>query len=60
MNRAYRATPGGDLMFKEANSACIKMKQPYFNPQDSLVQDWLIFYLTPEHVRYLREFGIKI
>ena len=41
MNRAYRATPGGDLMFKEANvyfhvhSACIKMKQPYFKKRQT-------------------------
>ncbi len=52
MNRGLRPnTPDGQLMFKEQNVyflSCLKMKQPYWP------------YLTPEHVRFLREFGAQI
>ena len=59
-------TPDGQLMFKEQNVYfhvhlnCLKMKQPYFNPACVNVPSWLPHYLTPEHVRFLREFGAEI
>ena len=36
------------------------MKQPYFNPACATVPNWLPHYLTPAHVRILREFGAQI
>jgi hypothetical protein len=53
-------------MFKEQNVyfhvhlSCLKMKQPYFNPACVTVPNRLPHYLTPEHVRFLREFGAQI
>ena len=68
MNRGFPNpnTPDGQLMFKEQNVyfhvhlRCLKMKQPYFNPACVTVPNWLPHYLTPEHVRFLREFGAQI
>ncbi len=49
MNRGFRPTPDGQLMFKEQNVyACVT------------VPNWLPHYLTPEHVHFLREFGAQI
>ncbi len=67
MNRGLRPnTPDRQLMFKEQNVyfhvhlSCLKMKQPYFNPAWVTVPNWLPHYLTPEHVRFLREFSAQI
>ena len=66
VNRGFRPTPDGQLMFKEQNVyfhvhlRCLKMKQPYFNPACVTVPNWLPHYLTPEHVRFLQEFGAQI
>ena len=34
--------------------------QPYFNPHSTVVPNWLMPYLTPEHMRFLREFGLQV
>ena len=66
MNRGYRSNSGGELMFKETNVyfhvhlSCIKMKQPYFSPECIIVPNWLFYYLKPEHVQFLREFGVQV
>lgn len=66
MNRHFRATPGGEMMCKEGNVyfhvqlSCIRMKQPYFVPQITQVPDMLVPYLTSDHLRFLREFGLQL
>lgn len=66
MNRGFRAPPDGEIMFKEGNVyfhvqlSCIRIRQPYFNPQQAEVPNWLMPYLTSEHMQYLREFGLHI
>ena len=60
MNRGFRPSPNDEMMFKEGNvyfhvhQNCIKMKQPYFKAEISLVPGCLLQHLKQEHIQLLK------
>jgi hypothetical protein len=66
MKRGFHANQSNEIMYKEGNvyfhlnRNCVGMKQPYFDPQITLLPNWLMQYLRPEHLQILRQFGLNI
>ena len=66
MPRSFPSPTTGEMMTKEgnvyfhANCQCIRAKQPYFQPNLVIVQNWVKPLLTMEHVVFLRQFGMRI
>ena len=67
MKRGFCPNQGNEIMYKEEgnvyfhlNRNCVGMKQPYFNPQMTLLPNWLVQHLRPEHFQILQQFGLNI